>query len=86
MSPQERIVDYAVMRKVFSAFEESMAGELVLWQNILQHGRDTKMPAHLAPFDDLTREVEHLGLDPLFRAPDLVVDLRGFGGAVTRSA
>ncbi len=73
---QERIANYAVMRQVFGQFERVMARELLLWQNVRKHGTDEGMPPTLAARVDLQREVKHLRLDPLFRAPDLVLDLR----------
>lgn len=73
---QERMADYAVMRAVFARFERVMANELLLWQSVLQHGIDEGMPAALASRHALPTEVKHLLTDPLFRAPDLVIDLR----------
>ena len=80
---QEKVCDYGVMRRVFEAFEPSMANELLLWQSVLQHGRDGGMPGALADRESLEREVEHMMLDPLFREPDLVVDLRDGQGPLT---
>lgn len=73
---QERISDYAVMRDVFAQFERMMKKDLLLWQSVLQHGIDEKMPVTLADGPELPMEIKHLRLDPIFRVPDLMLDLR----------
>lgn len=73
---QERISDYAVMRDVFAQFERMMKKDLLLWQSVLQHGIDEEMPVTLADSSALPMEIKHLLLDPIFRAPDLLLDLR----------
>ena len=61
---------------LFAQFERMMKKDLLLWQSVLQHGIDEEMPVTLADSSALPMEIKHLLLDPIFRAPDLLLDLR----------
>ena len=72
---QLRLADYGVIRRMFRQMEAQMADELYLWQNVRAHMAGG-LKADLMQPDSLASHADALVRNPLFRAPDLVLDLR----------
>lgn len=73
---QDRIANYAVMLRVFAQFEEVMASELLLWQNLRQHFENGVGVHDLVPLEQIESAVDELRSSPWLRKADLVLDLR----------
>ena len=75
---QTRIADYGVIRRMFRQMEDQMASELYLWQNVRAH-MALGLKTNLVRSNSLASLADALVRNPLFKAPDLVLDLRQAG-------
>jgi hypothetical protein len=70
-----KVMDYAVTRAIFAAFEKCMSGQLLYWQHVRQH-LAVGATARLAGAGELETLVGAIERDPSLGAPGHVVDLR----------
>lgn len=72
---QTRVADYGVTRRMFAQFEERMGDQLYLWQNVRGHMANGAA-VQPADADALPSLLDAISGSPVFKAPDLVLDLR----------
>ena len=72
---QTRVADYGVTQRMFAQFEKWMSGELFYWQNVRGHMAKGSAVV-LAKQDMLPSLLGAISTNPVFKAPDLVLDLR----------
>lgn len=72
---QTRVADYGVTRRMFAQFEERMGDQLYLWQNVRGHMANGAA-VQPADADALPSLLDAISGSPVFKAPDLMLDLR----------
>ena len=72
---QTRVADYGVTRRMFAQFEAWMSGQLYYWQNVRGHFA-AGSSEELVRYDMLSQSLDAISNNPVFKAPDLILDLR----------